>query len=40
MFTMRVGAPLENRFFGGNVGVTGLLTGADLVDAIRSRCGR
>jgi hypothetical protein len=22
--------PVENRFFGGNIGVTGLLTGADL----------
>jgi NifB/MoaA-like Fe-S oxidoreductase len=22
--------PIENRFFGGNIGVTGLLTGADL----------
>jgi putative radical SAM enzyme (TIGR03279 family) len=26
--------PVANRFFGGNIGVTGLLTGADLVDAL------
>jgi putative radical SAM enzyme (TIGR03279 family) len=26
--------PVPNRFFGGNIGVTGLLTGADLTDAL------
>jgi NifB/MoaA-like Fe-S oxidoreductase len=35
------GAPVElltvtNRFFGGNIGVTGLLTGADVADALAS----
>jgi NifB/MoaA-like Fe-S oxidoreductase len=27
--------PVENRFFGGNIGVTGLLTGADVSRALR-----
>ncbi len=27
--------PVENRFFGGNVSVTGLLTGVDIIEAIR-----
>jgi NifB/MoaA-like Fe-S oxidoreductase len=26
--------PVENRFFGGNIGVTGLLTGADVARAL------
>ena len=28
--------PVTNRFFGGNIAVTGLLTGADVADAIGS----
>ncbi len=28
--------PVENRFFGGNIGVTGLLTGADVARALES----
>lgn len=27
--------PVENRFFGGNVSVTGLLTGRDIIEAVR-----
>src|SRR4029077_23928 len=27
--------PVANRFFGGNIGVTGLLTGADIGEALR-----
>lgn len=30
--------PVENEFFGGNVDVTGLLTGADLLPALRTAC--
>jgi NifB/MoaA-like Fe-S oxidoreductase len=26
--------PVKNRFFGGNIAVTGLLTGADVADAL------
>ncbi len=29
--------PVVNRFFGGNIGVSGLLTGADLVDALEQQ---
>ncbi len=28
--------PVQNRFFGGNVSVTGLLTGVDIIDSIRA----
>ncbi|MFN8036111.1 MAG: DUF512 domain-containing protein [Acidimicrobiia bacterium] len=32
--------PVGNRFFGGNIGVTGLLTGADVADALARRAAR
>ena len=32
--------PVENRFFGGNIGVTGLLTGADVARVLADSAGR
>ena len=29
--------PIKNRFFGGNIGVTGLLTGADIAAELETR---
>jgi NifB/MoaA-like Fe-S oxidoreductase len=29
--------PVKNRFFGGNIGVTGLLTGADIAAELETR---